>query len=68
MTSNCDYVLSSMRTVDSNCLCIDLQIAEDEGGYCWRIVKNVPVVVPIPELEVAIVQALDYFTRTTLKR
>jgi hypothetical protein len=49
---NCDKVLS-------------MQIPEKEGGFCWRTVKNVPVVVPIPALEEALVQGLDFFTRTT---
>ncbi len=31
---------------------------------CWGIVKNIVVVVPIPEFEVALVNALDFFTRT----
>ena len=44
-----------------------MQVVEYENGYCWRIIKNAPVVVPLPELEVALVQGLDFFTRTTLR-
>ena len=46
---------------------LSMQVAESEGGYCWRIIKNSPVVIPMPELEVALVQGLDFFTRTMLK-
>ena len=46
---------------------LSIQIAEKYGGVCWRIIKNVPVVVPIPEFEVALVEGLDHFRRTVYK-
>ncbi len=34
---------------------------------CWAIVKNLVVVVPLRQFEVALVDALDFIDRTTLK-
>jgi hypothetical protein len=46
---------------------LSMEVAENEGGYCWRIVKNLPVIFPMPEFEHTLVSALDFFTRTKLR-
>lgn len=51
---NCEEVLS-------------MEVPEHEGGYCWRIVKNTNVAIPMPQFEEALVQSLDFIVRTVKK-